>query len=129
MGSGTNDGPVTTLLNEWSRGNRVALEQLTPLVYEELHPIAESDMRRERPGHALHSDERPAELCALDEALEALAAVDPRKARAVEYHYFGGMSHKKIATGLEVHENTVARDLRLAEAWVGRHLRSDGDRR
>ena len=59
---------------------------------------------------------------ALDEALEALAAVDERKARAVELHYFGGMGHKEIAAALSVHENTVARDLRLAEAWIGRYI-------
>ena len=38
-----------------------------------------------------------------------------RKARVVELHYFGGMGHKEIAGVLSVHENTVARDLRLAE--------------
>jgi RNA polymerase sigma factor (TIGR02999 family) len=65
---------------------------------------------------------RPEELVALDDALEALAAVDERKARAVELHYFGGMSHKEIAAVLSVHENTVARDLRLAQAWLHRHM-------
>jgi RNA polymerase sigma factor (TIGR02999 family) len=65
---------------------------------------------------------RPEELVALDDALEALAAVDERKARAVELHYFGGMSHKEIAAALSVHENTVARDLRLAQAWLHRHM-------
>lgn len=75
----------------------------------------------------IHSpDERPEELCALDDALAALEAFDARKARAVEYHYFGGMSHKEIATVLDVHENTVARDLRMAEAWIGRHIRGGG---
>jgi RNA polymerase sigma factor (TIGR02999 family) len=67
--------------------------------------------------------ERPEELVALDEALEALEAVDARKARAVELHYFGGLSQKEIAEILSVHVNTVARDLRLAEAWLHRHLR------
>jgi RNA polymerase sigma factor (TIGR02999 family) len=71
----------------------------------------------------LVSDERPEELCALDDALEALEAVDSRKARVVLYHYFGGMSQKEIAAALEIHENTVARDLRMAQAWIGRHIR------
>ena len=70
--------------------------------------------------------ERPDELVALDEALDALAAMDERKARVVELHYFGGMGQKEIAAALSVHENTVARDLRLAEAWLHRHLTSGG---
>jgi RNA polymerase sigma factor (TIGR02999 family) len=61
---------------------------------------------------------RPDALCALDDALEALAAFDERKAHVVELHYFGGMGHKEIASALSLHENTVARDLRLAEAWL-----------
>lgn len=71
---------------------------------------------------ALVSGARPDELVALDDALVALAAVDERKARAVELHYFGGLSHKEVAVVLAVHENTVARDLRLAEAWMLRHM-------
>jgi RNA polymerase sigma factor (TIGR02999 family) len=72
----------------------------------------------------LYAGDRPDELVALDEALEALAAVDERKARAVELHYFGGMGHKEIGVALSVHENTVARDLRLAEAWLHRYMTS-----
>jgi RNA polymerase sigma factor (TIGR02999 family) len=72
---------------------------------------------------ALFSRSRPEELVALDEALVALAAVDGRKARVVELCYFGGMSHKEIAAALGVHENTVARDLRLAEAWLHREIK------
>lgn len=68
------------------------------------------------------AEERPSEFLLLDEALLALAGVDDRKARAVELHYFGGMSHEEIATALSVHANTVARDLRLAEAWLHRYL-------
>jgi RNA polymerase sigma factor (TIGR02999 family) len=67
--------------------------------------------------------EPPTDVLALDEALEALAAVDARKARAIELHYFAGMGQKEIAAALSVHINTVARDLRLAEAWLNRHLR------
>jgi RNA polymerase sigma factor (TIGR02999 family) len=86
---------------------------------------------RDRPvtfDEALVAGDRPEELVALDEALEALSAVDERKARAVELHYFGGMSHKEIAAVLSVHENTVARDLRLAQAWLYRHMMGAGDR-
>jgi len=46
---------VTDLLNEWGRGNRVALDQLTPLVYDELRRIARRHMGHERPGHTLQT--------------------------------------------------------------------------
>jgi RNA polymerase sigma factor (TIGR02999 family) len=74
---------------------------------------------------ALAAEERPEALCALDEALCALAAFDERKARAVELHYFGGMTQREIAAALGVHENTVARDLRLANAWLLSRLKSE----
>jgi RNA polymerase sigma factor (TIGR02999 family) len=72
----------------------------------------------------LVSGDRPHELIALDEGLEALATFDERKARAVELHYFGGLSQGEIAELLDVHVNTVMRDLRLGEAWLHRHLAS-----
>jgi RNA polymerase sigma factor (TIGR02999 family) len=65
--------------------------------------------------------DRPWELVALDEALEKLAKFDERKARVTELHYFGGLTHEEIAAVCKVHVNTVARDLRLAEAWLRRH--------
>lgn len=65
---------------------------------------------------------KPDELLALDEALEELARFDARKARAIELRYFGGLGQDEIAEVLEVHVNTVARDLRLAEAWLHRAL-------
>ena len=45
--------PVTALLQEWSRGDRGALEKLTPIVYEELRRIAAGYMQKERRGHTL----------------------------------------------------------------------------
>jgi RNA polymerase sigma factor (TIGR02999 family) len=62
------------------------------------------------------------ELIAFDEALQALAAFDERKARVVELHYFAGLTHEEIATVEKLHFNTVARDLRLAVAWLHSHL-------
>lgn len=44
---------ITLLLERWSHGDRAALELLSPLVYHELHQLAESYMRREAPGHTL----------------------------------------------------------------------------
>lgn len=75
---------------------------------------------------SLVGGDRPDELIALDEALTALATFDERKSRVIELHYFGGMTQPEIAEVLAVHVNTVARDLRLAEAWVHRHLREAG---
>ena len=69
--------------------------------------------------------DRPDELIALHDALIAFARVDERKARVVEMHYFGGMEHKEIAAALDVHVNTVARDLRFAQAWLYRHMRDE----
>ena len=68
------------------------------------------------------SVERPEALLALDDALTALAKFDERKSRIVEFHYFGGLKQPDIARILDVHVNTVARDLRLAEAWLHRHM-------
>jgi RNA polymerase sigma factor (TIGR02999 family) len=70
----------------------------------------------------LISSGRPDELLALDDALTALAVVDERKAKTIELRYFAGMEHKEIAAAMNVHINTVARDLRLGEAWIHRHL-------
>lgn len=69
--------------------------------------------------------ERPVELLALDDALAELERVDERKARAIELHYFGGLTHDEVAEVLEVHPNTVARDLRFAEAWIHTQIRGD----
>ena len=46
---------VTELLQKWSAGDRDALEELTPVIYAELHRIAKSYMRREREGHTLQT--------------------------------------------------------------------------
>ncbi|HTR49716.1 MAG TPA: sigma-70 family RNA polymerase sigma factor [Kofleriaceae bacterium] len=67
--------------------------------------------------------ERPEALVALDDALVALEAFDARKAKIVELSYFGGLTQAEIATVLDVHVNTVARDLRLAEAWIHGRIR------
>jgi RNA polymerase sigma factor (TIGR02999 family) len=46
---------ITHLLKEWSAGDQLALDRLTPLVYEELRQLATRYMRRERPGHTLQT--------------------------------------------------------------------------
>lgn len=66
--------------------------------------------------------ERRHDLVALDDALEALAQLDQRKARAIELHYFGGLNQEETAAALGIHVNTVARELRLARAWLHRQM-------
>lgn len=68
--------------------------------------------------------DRPNELVELDEGLVELATFDERKARVVELHYFGGLTHEEIAEVCAIHVNTVGRDLRLAEAWLRKRLRA-----
>jgi RNA polymerase sigma factor (TIGR02999 family) len=46
---------ITQWLTDWSNGDRSALEKLTPLVYRELHRLAQAYMRGERAGHALQT--------------------------------------------------------------------------
>jgi RNA polymerase sigma-70 factor, ECF subfamily len=69
--------------------------------------------------------DRPAHMIALDDALQELETFDERKARVLELHYFGGLTQDEIAKAIDVHVNTVARDLRLAEAWIRRHMTAD----
>ena len=64
------------------------------------------------------SEERAAEVVALDEALESLAGVDPRKSQVVELRFFGGLSIEETAEVLGVSEGTVRRDWALAKAWL-----------
>jgi RNA polymerase sigma factor (TIGR02999 family) len=68
------------------------------------------------------SDERAAELVALDEALTELANIDPRKCKVVELRYFGGLSVEETAEALKVSPVTVMRDWSMAKAWLHRAL-------
>ena len=69
------------------------------------------------------SNERAADLVALDEALTNLAAIDPRKAEIVELKYFGGLTIEETAELLEVSTPTVERDWRTAKIWLHREVR------
>jgi RNA polymerase sigma-70 factor, ECF subfamily len=62
-------------------------------------------------------------LLALDDALNRLAVVDPRKSRVVELRFFGGLSVKDTAEVLKLSPDTVMRDWNLAKAWLLRDLR------
>jgi RNA polymerase sigma factor (TIGR02999 family) len=72
------------------------------------------------------SVERAAELVALDDALESLAAFDQRKSQVVELKYFGGLTVEETAEVLQVSPETVARDWRLARTWLLRELSKTG---
>jgi len=64
-----------------------------------------------------------ANLIELDDALNALAALDPRKASVVELRFFAGLTHEEIAEVLGVSADTVWRDWDLAKTWLYRELR------
>ena len=64
----------------------------------------------------------PLDVLALDEALEELAAVDPRAARTVELRFFGGLSVEETAEVLGVSAPTVKRDWRTTRAWLYQRL-------
>jgi len=178
---------ITRLLVAWSDGDKSALEELTPLVYDELHRLAHRYMRGERAGHTLQttalvneaytrlidwknvrwqnrahffgvsaelmrrilvdfarargyqkrgggmravtlndainvSNEKGVDLIALDEALSALAELDPRQSKVVELRFFGGLTNEEAAEVLNVSVATVRRDWSLASAWLHREL-------
>jgi len=73
------------------------------------------------------STRRDPELIAIDDALNTLAELDPRKARVIELRFFGGLSVEETAEVLKVHEQTVVRDWRLARVWLLREI--SGQRR
>ena len=70
------------------------------------------------------SNERSAEVVALDEALTALATVDERKSQIVELRFFGGLSIEETAEVLAVSPGTVMRDWTPAKAWLRREMTS-----
>lgn len=63
-----------------------------------------------------------ADLLELNDALERLAEIDERKARAIELHYFAGLDYEEIAHALGISPATVHRDLRMARAWLQRDM-------
>lgn len=63
-----------------------------------------------------------ADLVALDDALIALAAIDPRKSQVVEMRFFGGLSIDETAEALQVSRDTVKRDWKMAKLWLLREM-------
>jgi RNA polymerase sigma factor (TIGR02999 family) len=180
---------VTRLLVNWNNGDKTALDEMLPLVYQELRRIAVNHLRRERSDHTLqptalvheaylrlidqrnlsqqsrtqffglaaemmrrilvnHAQHRQAakrggrgalrvsmqvainsmepenvDLIALDDALETLATLDPRKSRIVELKFFGGLTTKEVAELLEISDSTVENDWSMARAWLYREIK------
>ena len=102
------------------------------LMRQVLVDLAREHGSRKRGGAALQvsldeamvvSKQRDEGLLALDEALNALAQIDPRKSRMVELRFFGGLSVEETAEALGVSVETIHRDWRLAKSWLLRRLR------
>ena len=178
---------ISGLLVAWSKGDEAALNDVIPLVYEDLRGIARRQLSRQSTGDILSSGTlaheaylklvqtrsircrnrahffalcsqmirrilvdharkrryakrggvqvqvplgeallgtraRGVELEALDEALTGLAKLDARKSRVVELRFFGGLSVEETADVLEISEETVTRDWRVAKTWLFREL-------
>ncbi len=178
---------ATDLVLELSHGDQRTIDQLLPLVYAELHELAQRYMRRERPDHTLtttalvheaylrlvdqtrveladrahfvgvaaiamrrilveHARRRNAErhggerqrvslsgialaqdesadaVLELNDALERLAALDPRLVRVVECRYFLGLTEEETAAALGITARTVRRDWIKAKGWLAAAL-------
>jgi RNA polymerase sigma factor (TIGR02999 family) len=66
--------------------------------------------------------DRAPDWVALDDALNALSVLDPRKAQVVEMRFFGGLNVEETAEVLRVSVDTVNRDWRFAKTWLRREL-------
>jgi RNA polymerase sigma-70 factor, ECF subfamily len=98
------------ILVDWARSRQAMKRggEVQPLELEEALVVAAAS-----PG---------TNLVALDDALKALAAVDPRKSQVVELRFFGGLSVEETAEVLKVSAETVMRDWKLAKSWLRREL-------
>lgn len=179
---------VTQLLVDWRAGDEQAMDQLLPLVYDELRRLANHYLARERPDHTLQPtalvheaylrlvetkhrdfrsrayffgvasklmrrvlvdharkhraekrgggftkisldeaidlpDRQELDLVALDDALDTLAAIDPRQSRMVELKFFGGLSVDEMAEVLGVSAATIKRDWTWARTWLYREIK------
>ena len=97
------------ILVDYARGCRRAKRG------EGVPPLALSDV-------AVLSDQRAEEVLAVNSALLRLTALDARKSRVFEMRYFGGMSVEEAAEALKVSPATVAREWRMAKAWLRREI-------
>jgi RNA polymerase sigma factor (TIGR02999 family) len=95
------------------------------------HARSRNYLKRGGQAHPITLDESAmmaqpaAELIALDDALNALAIRDSRKARVVELRFFAGLSVDETAEVLKVSPQTVLRDWSLSKAWLAREMRPE----
>jgi RNA polymerase sigma factor (TIGR02999 family) len=73
------------------------------------------------------SASRPAQLIALDDALQELERLDPRKGQIIELRFFGGMSIEETAVATGISTSTVSREQRMSEAWLQRQMLIQAD--
>lgn len=66
--------------------------------------------------------ERGAETIVLDDAMNALEKIDPRKVRVIELRFFGGLTAEETAAVLNISANSVLRDWKLAKSWLLREM-------
>jgi RNA polymerase sigma factor (TIGR02999 family) len=88
-------------------------------------PVPLEDIESGGDANALAITSRSDELLALDEALDRLAAVDPRLSGVVECRFFGGLTEAETADVLGVSKRTVASDWLMAKGWLYRELRPE----
>lgn len=79
-------------------------------------------LRVELDDNLASTEQREAEILALDEALESLAEMDPEQARLVELRFFGGLSIDETAAALRISPASVKRQWRSARAWLHKRL-------
>ena len=66
--------------------------------------------------------DRAHEFLALNDAIDSLARLSPRKAQVIELRYFAGLNVEETAQALEVSIATISREQRLAEAWLNHEM-------
>ena len=183
---------VTALLRDAPEGNQEVMDQLVPLIYDELRAMARRQLAARNVPHTLNTtalvheaylrlidqtqvtargrayffaaaahamrhvlvdrarrrtaqkrgagqkplaldeaevaiDTFAAELIDLDQALEQLAARNPRQAQVVECRFFGGLNIQETADALNISPRTVRTDWTVARAWLNHRLHHDGD--
>lgn len=70
-------------------------------------------------------NQHDADVVRLDDALDALTRLDPRKGRVIELRFFGGLSAEETAAVLDVSTKTVMRDWTFAKAWLQREMTAE----
>ena len=102
---------------------RLMRQILTDFARSRLSQKRGRDVRRISLDETLEVSVEPrADLVALNDALNRLAAIDPRKSKVVELRFFGGLNAEEAAEVLKVSPHTVLRDWKLAKVWLHREL-------